>query len=42
MSPATVELFDAELAALTGFGFSPAAALRTIAALTHYVHGSVL
>ncbi|GLZ76557.1 TetR family transcriptional regulator [Actinorhabdospora filicis] len=42
VSPATVRFFDTELAALTGFGFTPAVALRTIAALTYYVHGSVL
>jgi TetR/AcrR family transcriptional regulator, tetracycline repressor protein len=41
-SPETVQRFDAELAAMVERGFEPVAALRTIAALNHYVDGSVL
>jgi TetR/AcrR family tetracycline transcriptional repressor len=41
-SPETVRRFDAELAAMVARGFDPVAALRTIAALNHYVDGSVL
>jgi TetR/AcrR family tetracycline transcriptional repressor len=41
-APETVRRFDAELAAMVERGFAPVAALRTIAALNHYVDGSVL
>ena len=42
MSPATLRMFDVELAAMVGRGFTPALALRTIMALAHYVNGFVL
>jgi TetR/AcrR family tetracycline transcriptional repressor len=41
-APETVRRFDAELAAMVRHGFEPVEALRTIAALNHYVDGSVL
>jgi TetR/AcrR family tetracycline transcriptional repressor len=41
-APDTVRRFDAELAAMVARGFEPVQALRTIAALNHYVDGSVL
>ena len=41
-APETVRRFDAELAAMVERGFAPVEALRTIAALNHYVDGSVL
>jgi tetracycline repressor-like protein len=42
MSPATLGLFDEELAAMVDRGFTPALALRTIMAIAHYVNGFVL
>jgi TetR/AcrR family tetracycline transcriptional repressor len=42
LEPATIRLFDKELAAMTGHGFTPVLALRTITALTQYVNGFVL
>lgn len=42
LSPATVRMFDEELTAMVGRGFTPALALRTITALTRYVNGCVL
>lgn len=42
MSPATLRAFDAELSALVHCGFTPVLALRTISAITDYVHGFVL
>jgi TetR/AcrR family tetracycline transcriptional repressor len=41
-APETVRRFDTELAAMVARGFEPVEALRTIAALNHYVDGSVL
>jgi TetR/AcrR family tetracycline transcriptional repressor len=41
-APQTVRRFDTELAAMVARGFTPVEALRTIAALNHYVDGSVL
>jgi TetR/AcrR family tetracycline transcriptional repressor len=41
-APQTVRRFDAELEAMVARGFTPVEALRTIAALNHYVDGSVL
>ncbi|WP_214321226.1 TetR/AcrR family transcriptional regulator C-terminal domain-containing protein [Nonomuraea sediminis] len=42
LEPATIRLFDEELAAMTGHGFTPVLALRTITAVTQYVNGFVL
>ncbi|MEU0568165.1 TetR/AcrR family transcriptional regulator C-terminal domain-containing protein [Nonomuraea sp. NPDC005983] len=42
LEPATIRLFDQELAAMTEHGFTPGLALRTITALTQYVNGFVL
>jgi TetR/AcrR family tetracycline transcriptional repressor len=42
LSEATTTKFDAELTAMTGLGFTPVLALRTITALTHYINGFVL
>ncbi|MGI5270434.1 TetR/AcrR family transcriptional regulator C-terminal domain-containing protein [Nonomuraea sp. CA-218870] len=42
LSPATVKLFDEELAALVSRGFTPVLALRTIATCTRYINGFVL
>ncbi|MFI6322439.1 TetR/AcrR family transcriptional regulator C-terminal domain-containing protein [Nonomuraea sp. NPDC050556] len=42
LSPETVRLFNEELDALVGRGFTPVLALRTIAALTRYINGFVL
>ncbi len=41
-APETVRRFDAELEAMVRRGFAPVEALRTIAALNHFVDGSVL
>jgi TetR/AcrR family tetracycline transcriptional repressor len=41
-APETVRRFDAELEAMVRRGFTPVEALRTIAALNHFVDGSVL
>ena len=42
LSPATIRMFDEELTAMVGRGFTPALALRTIMAIAHYVTGFVL
>ena len=42
LSPATVRMFDQELAAMVDRGFTPALALWTISSLSHYVNGFVL
>lgn len=42
MSPATLAMFDQELTAMVGRGFTPVLALRTIMAVAHYVNGFVL
>jgi TetR/AcrR family tetracycline transcriptional repressor len=42
LNPATLRMFDEELTAMVGCGFTPVLALRTIAAINHYVNGSVL
>jgi TetR/AcrR family tetracycline transcriptional repressor len=42
LSPVTLRLFDQELTAMVGCGFTPLLGLRTITALTAYVNGSVL
>jgi TetR/AcrR family tetracycline transcriptional repressor len=42
LNPATIRMFDQELAAMVGRGFTPVLALRTISALAHYVTGFVL
>jgi TetR/AcrR family tetracycline transcriptional repressor len=42
LNPATLRLFNEELTAMVARGFTPLLALRTIAAVTHYVNGSVL
>ncbi|GAA4605417.1 TetR/AcrR family tetracycline transcriptional repressor [Actinoplanes octamycinicus] len=42
LGPETLRRLDQELAAMVEHGFSPALALRTITAITHYINGSVL
>lgn len=42
LSPATVRMFDRELAAMVGCGFAPVLALRTISTISHYVNGFAL
>ncbi|WP_436758888.1 TetR/AcrR family transcriptional regulator C-terminal domain-containing protein [Streptosporangium sp. V21-05] len=42
LGPATIRMFDEELTAMVGRGFTPVLALRTITALTRYVNGCVL
>jgi AcrR family transcriptional regulator len=42
LNPATIRMFDQELAAMVGRGFTPVLALRTISALSYYVTGFVL
>ena len=42
LGPTTLRHFDDELTAMVEHGFSPALALRTIAAVTQYVNGFVL
>ncbi|MER5420806.1 TetR/AcrR family transcriptional regulator C-terminal domain-containing protein [Streptosporangium roseum] len=42
LSPATIRLFDEELTALVGCGFTPVLALRTIGSCTSYINGFVL
>jgi TetR/AcrR family transcriptional regulator, tetracycline repressor protein len=42
VSPATLRLFNEELAAMVDCGFTPVLALRTIMAVAHYVNGFVL
>lgn len=42
LSPAAIRMFDTELAAMVGCGFTPILALRTITAISQYVNGFVL
>lgn len=42
LNPATIRMFNQELAAMVGRGFTPVLALRTISALAYYVNGFVL
>lgn len=42
LTPATIRMFDTELAALVAHGFSPGLAFRTMTVLTQYVNGFVL
>ncbi|SEH01791.1 TetR/AcrR family transcriptional regulator, tetracycline repressor protein [Nonomuraea solani] len=42
LGPATIRLFDEELTALVGCGFTPVLALRTIGSCTSYINGFVL
>jgi TetR/AcrR family transcriptional regulator, tetracycline repressor protein len=42
LNPTTIRLFDQELTAMVGRGFTPVLALRTISALSYYVTGFVL
>jgi TetR/AcrR family transcriptional regulator, tetracycline repressor protein len=42
LNPATIRMFDEELTAMVGRGFTPVLALRTISALAYYVNGFVL
>ena len=42
LGPAVLRLFDEELTAMLGRGFTPVLALRTITALSHYATGFVL
>ncbi|MEU0884331.1 TetR/AcrR family transcriptional regulator C-terminal domain-containing protein [Lentzea sp. NPDC005914] len=42
LSPATIQMFNDELAALVDRGFTPVLALRTIATISQYVNGFVL
>lgn len=42
LSPATIRMFDTELAAMVDRGFTPVLALRTITAISQYVNGFVL
>ncbi|GGK86484.1 TetR family transcriptional regulator [Sphaerisporangium melleum] len=42
LDPRTVGLFEQELAAMVGLGFTPVLALHTITAVSHYVTGFVL
>lgn len=42
LSPATITLFNDELTAMVGCGFTPTLALRTITAVSQYVTGFVL
>ncbi|WP_329428945.1 TetR/AcrR family transcriptional regulator C-terminal domain-containing protein [Streptosporangium sp. NBC_01495] len=42
LGPATIRMFDEELTAMIGHGFTPVLALRTITSLTRYVNGCVL
>jgi TetR/AcrR family tetracycline transcriptional repressor len=42
LNPATIRMFDQELAAMVDRGFTPVLALRTISALAYYVNGFVL
>ncbi|MET0236067.1 MAG: TetR/AcrR family transcriptional regulator C-terminal domain-containing protein [Kibdelosporangium sp.] len=41
-SPETIKAFEVELAAMVDRGFTPVSAMRTISAITFYVHGFVL
>lgn len=42
LSPATIRMFNTELAAMVDRGFTPVLALRTINAISQYVNGFVL
>ncbi|WP_219472180.1 TetR/AcrR family transcriptional regulator C-terminal domain-containing protein, partial [Nonomuraea rhizosphaerae] len=42
LGPATLRMFNEELAAMVARGFTPVLALRTITTLSHYVTGFVL
>jgi TetR/AcrR family transcriptional regulator, tetracycline repressor protein len=42
LNPATIRMFDQELTAMVGRGFTAVLALRTISALAYYVNGFVL
>jgi Tetracyclin repressor-like, C-terminal domain len=42
LSPTVARMFDEELTAMVGCGFTPVLALRTIMAVAHYVDGFVL
>jgi AcrR family transcriptional regulator len=42
LSPATIRMYDEELTAMVGCGFTPVLALRTTGALAYYVNGFVL
>ncbi|MFC4534333.1 TetR/AcrR family transcriptional regulator C-terminal domain-containing protein [Sphaerisporangium dianthi] len=42
LNPGTIRLFEQELSAMVGLGFTPVLALHTITALSHYVTGFVL
>ncbi|MEU7859973.1 TetR/AcrR family transcriptional regulator C-terminal domain-containing protein [Nonomuraea sp. NPDC049141] len=42
LGPATVRMFDQEVAGMVGRGFTPVLALRTITSVAHYVNGFVL
>ena len=42
LTPATIRMFDEELTAMVGRGFTPVLALRTISALAYYINGFVL
>lgn len=42
LSPATIKMFNAELAAMVDRGFTPVLALRTITTISQYVNGFVL
>ncbi|MFD1545373.1 TetR/AcrR family transcriptional regulator C-terminal domain-containing protein [Nonomuraea guangzhouensis] len=41
-SPATVRMFEQEVAGMVGRGFTPVLALRTITSVAHYVNGFAL
>jgi len=42
LGPATIRMFEEELTAMVGCGFTPVLALRTITALSNYTNGFVL
>jgi TetR/AcrR family tetracycline transcriptional repressor len=42
LNPATIRMYDEELTAMVGCGFTPVLALRTTGALAYYVNGFVL
>lgn len=41
-SPTLIKLFDEEITAMVGFGFTPRLALHTVSVITHYISGFVL
>ncbi|MEO5534090.1 MAG: TetR/AcrR family transcriptional regulator C-terminal domain-containing protein [Pseudolysinimonas sp.] len=41
-SPALFRLFDDEITAMVGFGFTPGLAMHTISVITHFISGFVL